>query len=151
MRRASLLIVAASLLLFPTAAAADCTMSVTSVAFGTYSPTAATALDGTGGVRLDCRHNVTPIVAIATGNSGTYTVRRMTSGTSQLQYNLFTNAGRTIVWGNSTGGSVTLTPPITQSVGLRRIREAPIYGRVSPGQNVRAGTYTDAMFVTVSF
>lgn len=139
------------LLVAPASALAECTISVTSVAFGTYNTTGATPLDGTGSVRLDCRHNDNPVVSIGTGSSGSYFPRRMANGTSQLQYNLYADAARTSIWGNGTGGTATVTPPITQSVGLRRIREAPIYGRLPAGQNVRAGTYTDAMFVTVSF
>jgi spore coat protein U-like protein len=151
MPRASLIALAAALLLAPVPAFAECTISVTSVAFGAYTTTSSTPLDGTGTVRLDCRHNDDPVVTIATGSSGTYAARRMVNGTSQLQYNLYTTAARLTVWGNGTGGTASVVPPITQSSGLRRIRESAIYGRIPAAQNVRAGSYTDTMFVTVSF
>jgi spore coat protein U-like protein len=152
MPRARIFVPAAALLLAPASAFAECTISTTSVDFGTYSTTSAAPLNGVGGVRTDCRHNDAPSgVSISTGGSGSYAMRRMTNGSAQLQYNLFSDASRTSVWGNGSGGTVTVSPPITQSVGLRRIREATIYGRIPAGQNVRAGTYTDTMFVTVSF
>jgi len=153
MRRASLATAFAALLLLPaTPALADCTISVTPVAFGTYNPRSSTAHDGVGGVRTDCRHNDNPGgIAIGTGGSGSYGTRRMVNGSTQLQYNLYTSATRTTIWGNGSGGTLSVLAPITQSIGLRRIREAVIYGRIPAGQNVRAGTYTDTLFVTVSF
>jgi spore coat protein U-like protein len=152
MPRARLLALAAALLLAPAPALADCTISVTPVAFGTYTPTSDAVRDGVGSVRTDCRHNVSPGgISIGTGGSGSYATRRMLNGSSQLQYNLFMDAARTTVWGNGSGGTATVSPPISQSSGLRRIREAVIYGRIPARQNVRAGTYTDTMFVTVSF
>ncbi len=75
----------------------------------------------------------------------------MTNGSSQLQYNLYTTAARISIWGNGAGGTRSLSPPIIQSIGLRRIRESTIYGRIPAGQNVRVGTYTDTMFVIVTF
>ena len=151
MLRARKLILAAALLLAPAPAFADCTISVTAVAFGTYDPSSNTARDGTGTVRLDCRHNDDPSVTIGTGVSGSYASRRMTNGGSQLQYNLYTTAARVSIWGNGLSGTLALVPPITQSIGLRRIRESTIFGRIPARQNVRVGTYTDSMFVTVTF
>lgn len=152
MPRARLLAIPAALLLAPAPLLAECTISTTPVAFGTYSPTSATPHNGVGGVRTDCRHNDSPSgISIGTGGSGSYTTRRMINGSSQLQYNLFSDASRTTVWGNGSGGTVTVSPPISQSIGQRRIREAVIYGRIPARQNVRAGTYSDTMFVTVSF
>jgi spore coat protein U-like protein len=150
MRRASLVAVAA-LALFQGAPASACTISVTPVVFGTYTPASGTPLDGTGGVRLDCRHNDSPVVSFGTGGSSSSAARRMANGTSYLQYNLYSTAARVGVLGNGTGGTVTIVPPITQSVGLRRIRESVVYGRIPAGQNVRAGSYTDTLFVTVTF
>ncbi len=152
MRRASLAFAAASaLLLAASPAQAECTITATGVAFGTYNPTSATPLDGTGSVRLDCRHNDNPGVTVATGGSGSYASRRMANGSSMLQYNLFSDASRVSILGNGTGGTVSMVLPLIQSIGLRRIYQAPVYGRIPPRQNVRAGTYTDTLFVTVSF
>lgn len=151
MLRARFIVAAAFMLGLAAPAHADCTISVTGVAFGTYDPMGASQLDGTGSVRLDCRHNDDPIVSIGPGGSGNQAARRMANGADTLQYNLFTDAARTVTWGNGTGGTATHAPPVTQSVGLRRIRQSPIYGRIPPRQNVRAGTYSDSLFVTVSF
>ena len=154
MPRASLLLLPLLLgpaLLLASEPAPACTITATGVSFGTYDPRSQTALDGTGSVRLDCRHNDVPSVSIATGGSGTYSSRRMANGASLLQYNLHSTSARTSVWGNGSGGTVTVAPPITQSVGTRRIRESTIFGRIPAGQNVRAGSYSDTMFITVTF
>ena len=128
------------------APAGACTVSTTSVAFGTYNPNSTTALDGTGAVNLNCPSNVKqgPVISISTGNSGSYAERRMNSGANVLRYNLYTSAARTTVWGNGTSGTARVTAPIRQS-------STPVHGRISAGQNVRAGTYTDTLTVTVTF
>jgi spore coat protein U-like protein len=128
------------------APASACTISTTSVAFGTYNPGSATALDGTGAVNLICPTSVRtgPVVSISTGNSGSYAPRRMNSGTNTLDYNLYTSATRVTVWGNGTAGTARVTAP-------RLTSSTPIYGRIPAGQNVRAGTYTDTLTVTVTF
>ena len=58
------------------APARACTISATGVAFGAYNPQAAATDDSTGTVNLACPTGVTaPVVALSTGQSGTYAAR----------------------------------------------------------------------------
>ncbi|HEY0113985.1 MAG TPA: spore coat U domain-containing protein [Allosphingosinicella sp.] len=128
-----------------TAPAEACTIGAVGVNFGAYDPRSATAADGTGSVTLNCPKNTkTASVSISTGGSGSYAQRRMTSGSSVLNYNLHTNASRTTIWGNGSGGTAT----ITVGDGSTTL---PIYGRIPTRQNVRAGTYSDTTTITVTF
>ena len=122
-----------------------CTISATGVAFGAYDPRSATPKDSTGGVSLNCPSNRSGVVSMTTGGATSYLPRRMTSGSNQLTYNLFTNSSRTTVWGDGSGGSATL------SVAKGFVGTLTIYGRIPAGQNVRAGSYSDTVTVTVTF
>lgn len=132
--------------------AAACTISSTGVAFGAYDPRATGHNNGTGTISVACPTNITaPVVQLSTGQSGTYSTRRMSSGGWTLNYNLYTNSGRTVIWGNGTGGSQSLSlSGGTVSGGQRRFSRT-IYGRIPALQNVGAGSYGDTMVMTVIF
>jgi len=132
--------------------ASACTVSTTGVAFGNYDPLGAAPDDSVGTIRLECHpsdHEAD--VAIGAGLSGSFSPRQMSNGAARLNYNLYTNVGRTIVWGDGTGGSVvqTLTGG-TVSAGVRRFT-ATVYARIPAGQNVAFGSYGDTLIATVTF
>ena len=132
--------------------AGACTISATGVAFGAYDPRAAGPDDGTGSIVLLCHPNTSsPSIALSSGGSGSLSMRRMASGTTPLNYNLYTSSSRTIVWGDGSGGTATVTPPDGGVSGGRRRFSADIFGRIPALQNVRAGTYVDTIVVTVTF
>ena len=73
---------------------------------------------------------------------------RMASGTDLMDYNLYTDAGRGSVWGNSTGSWVSGT-----GAGMGTPQALTVYGRVAGGQtNLAAATYTEAAItVNITF
>ena len=145
MRRVSLLFALAGAAAVWAAPAGACTIGATGVAFGSYDPRSATAKDSTGTVTLNCPSNRSGVVSMSTGGSASYTQRKMASGANTLNYNLYTNSTRTAVWGDGTGGSTTV------SVAKGYAGTLTIYGRIPASQNVRAGTYSDTITVTVTF
>jgi spore coat protein U-like protein len=163
-RRSILLVIAgmlASLFLAPSPARAacsplslcSCTVTATAVSFGTYDPLSSAADDSTGTVRVRCTLVVALAgsftVSLSTGGSGNYAARNLHNGASNLLYNLYTNTTRAQVWGNGTGGSVSVSQTFS---GLLAIdRSLTIYGRIPAGQNVPAGTYSDTILVTVTY
>ncbi|NNC64112.1 MAG: spore coat protein U domain-containing protein [Gammaproteobacteria bacterium] len=64
-------------------------------------------------------------------------------------YNLYSNPARTLVWGDGTGGSLTVfrskPRPGRQNFSL------PVYGRIPPTQSVSPGLYSDDIIVTIVF
>lgn len=151
-RLLSIAALAATLALLAPTPARACTVSATGVAFGAYDPTSPAPDDGTGTVSLACPPSVSaPVVSLGSGLSGLIGSRQMTSGSSNLSYNLYTNAARTLIWGNGLGGSLTVTlTGGTVSSGTRTFSRT-VYGRIPAGQNVAAGTYSDTIVVTVTF
>jgi len=127
----------------------SCTISVTSVAFGSYSVFTTTADDSTGTITYTCNSTASNIsIALNDGSSSTFSPRTMRKGSEILQYNLYRNAARTNIWGDGTGGTSLYTranPPNNNSVSLT------IYGRIPALQDVSAGSYTDTVSAVINF
>ena len=142
------------------ARAGDCTVSTTPINFGSYDPITITApLDSTGTVRVQCSpttileglFGVTVNVALSQGSSGSYAARTLRQGpASALQYNLYTNASRTTIWGNGSGGTGTMGGTMA-GLFQPNFRDFPIYGRVPAGQDPNLGLHSDTITVTVTF
>lgn len=156
MRRASRALIrsvgAAVVLLLVMAAdarAEQCSVSSTSVSFGSYNVFANGPTDSTGTVTYRCNGNAAPVwISLSRGQSSTFEARTMTKGVDELDYNLYRDAARTQVWGDGSGGTQVafdLVVPKNTDVTLT------IYGRIPAGQDVRAGTYTDTVSVVVNF
>lgn len=123
-------------------AAADCTASTQAVSFGSYNTLSSAALDGVGNVHVNCVGEVLFTVTLSAGN-GTIQNRLMLNGTEQLGYNLYTDSARLFIWGDGVNGS---SVSFTGSSA-----DLAVYGRIPGLQNVRAGSYTDTVVVTVTF
>ena len=128
---------------------ASCTISATSVNFGSYNVFDGPALDSTGTITYRCNGAANNIsISLSKGLSSTYSPRLMSKGVEALSYNLYTNAGHTNIWGDGTSGTtvyVRANPPNNSDVNLT------IYGRVPSGQDVSAGTFIDTVSATINF
>jgi spore coat protein U-like protein len=120
-----------------------CTLNVQSVLFGTYDTFSALHLESTGNVEVTCVLTTAYTIALSPGN-GSYTPRVMNSGVHSLTYNLYTDATRTTIWGDGTGGTSMVS-------GNAISANHTIYGRVPAGQNVNVGSYSDSLVVTITF
>jgi len=129
----------------------QCTVSTTPVSFGNYNVFAATALDTTGTVALFCNNpekKPMPVtVTISSGGAGSFNPRQMqiAGGADRMNYYLFLDASRTMIWGDGTGGTSTFVTTIVKTAPLN----TTIYGRIPARQNLRAGAYGDNLVVTV--
>lgn len=139
----------AYVLTWPTTAEAACTISTTSVNFGSYNVFNVTPTDSTGTVTYECGKKDSNIrVRLNKGGAATFAGRRMVKGAENLFYNLFMDAARTIIWGDGTEGTqdyVDANPPNSTPVVLT------IFGRVTAAQDVTAGVYTNTVVASVIF
>ena len=131
-------------------AQASCTITtITNVAFGNYNVYGASPVDTTGRVRIRCNAAANPVtVDLSRGHAPSFTPRYMLNGIQQLNYNLYMDALRTIIWGDGTNGSShygPVDPPNNTNVNL------DIYARIPAGQDVGTGSYTDSITATVNF
>jgi spore coat protein U-like protein len=138
-------------------AVVTCTVSATGVTFTPYSPTSGASVTGTGNVGVTClavsAGTASYTIALNKG-SGTFAQRTMLSPgppAYSLNYNLYTDNARTMIWGDGTAGTsvdsdsyAILLLPITHNF--------TVYGFI-PGSQISAGvgSYSDMVTVTVSF
>lgn len=122
-----------------------CTIAATPMAFATYAAGAAST--STASLTVTCT-TATPFnVGLDAGTTAgaTVTNRRMTNGSSFLDYKLTSDAAHNVNIGN-TIGTDTLAGTGT---GLPQI--LTVYGLVAAGQNVSAGLYTDTVTATITY
>ena len=147
MSRLRLLTVALVLCAGAQQAEAACTLSATAVAFGTYDVFQAGPTDSTGTITYRCTNNDHNIRIAISAGSGTFANRTLKHVTENMLYNLF-YGGFTQVWGDGTGGTTTYfenNPPNNKDVVLT------VYGRITAGQDVSVGSYTDTVIVTLEY
>lgn len=123
-----------------------CSVAAGSLAFGNYDPTSASNVDQAGTFQVTCTKGTSASVGLDTGSNASGSTRRMTDGTDFLSYELFKETARTNVWSGSGAGLVSLAAAPSNAA-----QTLTVYGRVSGSQNVRAGSYSDTVVITVTF
>lgn len=151
----TLLVMSLALGAAPCWAASTCTVSYSPADFGIYNPQSPNSNDTTGNIQVTCSGGLGRIsytITLATGASGTYSARKLNHTlNNSLNYNLFVDAARTLIWGDGTAGTSTLSDSYIHPGYGNTIRSYPVYGRVPAGQNVRTGQYTDQLTITVNY
>ena len=130
-------------------AANRCNVQVSPVTFPVYNPLIPFDTQTHGAVIFNCTQNSPITVMLGTGEAGSVAARRMMSGASQLNYNLFLDAAGQVIWGDGTGGSQfysNSSPPSNVNVTL------PVYARI-PARQTKAtpGVYKDTVVVTIIY
>src|SRR5262245_26067426 len=135
-----------------------CTISATSVSFGTYDALSFAPTDSQGTISYACGTDVgrgqvrTPVkniqIELSTGSAGTYD--RAMSGPSSLplRYNVYLDATHQTVWGDGSAGTDVLRHADPQN---NETFTAQIYGRIMPMQDVDPGTYMDTLIATIQW
>jgi spore coat protein U-like protein len=144
------------MLLAPATGHAICSLSASGVAFGVYNPSASAPTHATGSVTVNCRQFIgTYTVGLSAGlnGGGNISGRRMSAGTALLAYQLYTDAGHTMVWGDmvwgdGTGGSVAVHSGACLSACNNNYT---VHGRIAARQAAIPGIYGDTIVVTVTF
>ena len=130
------------------AAPSTCTISSTPIDFGTYSVFSMSPNNNSGGgITIVCTNGSGSSfdVALSTGLSNGYASRLMKSGINQLNYNLYTSAARTAVWGDGTGGSSVMRANKGGTTTLT------LFGQIPAEKDANVGTYSDSITATVNF
>lgn len=124
------------------------------LALGTYTPGGGN-LDGATDFQVRCTNGVPFQVALSGGGAANILGRQMSATglpAEKLAYQLYTNAARTIVWGDGSGGSSLATGT---GGGFFAPRTFTVYGRVpDSGANPAAAPrpdYRDVVTITVTY
>jgi spore coat protein U-like protein len=137
------------------AEAFKCDVTATSLNFGSYDIFSPTPLDSTASINVTCnipsrnpQAPMTVTVSLSTCSSGSFAQRWMQAGgPDNLNYNLYTNASFSTIWGDGGGSSSTQTGFVSKASPWN----ATIYGRIPALQNVSTGNYGDTITVTIDF
>jgi spore coat protein U-like protein len=125
--------------------AANCSVSATTLGFGTYIQTAASL--STAAVTVHCTSGAAYQVSLGGGNNLLAGTRRMAGPVAaRLSYTLYSDPARTVAWGDGT------------ALGAKRAGSgggAPqaltVYGTIPAGQAPSPGAYADSVVVTVEY
>jgi spore coat protein U-like protein len=136
----------------------SCTATATSIAFGVYNPLSTTVTPSTGTLQVTCSGkgtgstNVTVGVSLSTGLSGSFSPRKMYSGTNTLSYNIYWSTAYSQIMGDGTGGSFAGTAgPFTVTAGGSNSATGVMYGAIPAQQDVAVGSYSDVITMTVTY
>jgi spore coat protein U-like protein len=133
--------------------AQKCILSSPTLAFGSYDPVVtnnSANLDATTTITVTCTKGATGIT-LGFGNSanaptGCTAPQRCLLGAGHanyLNYQLYSDSGRSSVWTTAISESVT--------GGITTPTSVTIYGRVPPAQDVNVDTYSDSVVATVNY
>jgi spore coat protein U-like protein len=124
--------------------AASCLITATALAFGSYT---GAETDSASALSVTCTNTTTYSVGLNAGTSGGTATARQMAGTpaGTLFYALFSDAARTINWGDTGGTGIVL------GTGSGLAQAIPVYGRVAAGQLVAPGAYADTITATVTY
>lgn len=143
---------ALSCMLPDVAQAIQCRITVSPISFGIYMPLTPTSVDVIG--QFDVRCQAQPgsfTIIVGPGISGDQLARTLSAGGPDLlDYNIYTDAARTQIWGDGTPPTFLMSG-VRPSAGRPTFYNYPIYGRIFANQAPNAGIYNDNLLVTVLF
>ena len=128
------------------AIAATCVVtSATTLDFGTQGVLSAN-IDQTSTITITCTNTTPYNIGLDKGlNGSSVTTRQMKAGSELVNYSLFSDAGRTVNWGNTVGTDTVA------ATGNGSAQPFTVYGRIPPQTTPAPATYTDTITVTVTY
>ncbi len=130
----------------------SCTVSGSLLNFGSaLDPlSAAVPVDASSTLTVQCTNTTPYAVALNAGvNAGgatNFSSRAIKNGSNTLAYQLYTDSGRSTVWGDGTASSST-----SNGTGTGSTQTLTIYGRLPTLANSVPGTYSDTVTVTITY
>lgn len=127
----------------------DCNISATALDFGTIGLLSGNH-DAASTLTVQCTRNAAYSISLnaGTGVGASVSSRRMTrsGGTQTVNYRLFSDAARTVPWGDGTGGTSTVG-----GTGTGTNQTITVYGRVPQQNTPQAGVYADTVTATITY
>jgi spore coat protein U-like protein len=131
--------------------AAQCNVSAANLSFGAINPLSS-QVDATTALTVNCTKNSPYTVGLNAGTTSGATIaqRKMANGADIMNYNLYTDAARTTIWGNSAVAPLWVSGA---GAGLGIAQTLTVYGRVAGGQtNLAVGNYQEnTITVTLTY
>ncbi|MBV9576747.1 MAG: spore coat U domain-containing protein, partial [Gammaproteobacteria bacterium] len=131
---------------------ATCSISASTLGFGTYNPVLSANLDATTNVSVTCTSGSTYNVGLdaGTGTGATVANRLMTrtsGGTQTIAYSLYQDSGHSTVWGNTVGTDTV------SGTGSGSAQSITVYGRIfsTNSTSLPPASYSDTITATITY
>ncbi len=128
-----------------------CTVTSPGISFGVYNPMAFSPINTSSTVTVICSSRINVAVAyeiqIGPGISGSYNRRSM----SGLNYQIYSDAARSQVWGDGGGGTVSVADGYTFNSQIPVNRTYNIFAQLPARQSVAPGVYTDTVLLLIIY
>ena len=120
--------------------------SASTLNFGTQGVLTAN-VDQTSTISVQCTDTTPYNIGLdaGTGSGATVTTRKLTSGGATVNYTLYSDTGRSTIWGN------TVSTDTVAGTGNGAAQSYTVYGRIPAQSTPAPGTYTDTVTVTVTY
>lgn len=120
--------------------------SASALNFGTQG-VLSTNKDQTSTISVTCTSTTPYNIGLdaGTGSGATVTTRKLASGGATINYTLYSDSGRTTIWGNTIGTNTV------SAIGNGAAQSYTVYGRMPAQTTPAPGTYTDTITVTVTY
>jgi spore coat protein U-like protein len=120
--------------------------SASTLSFGTQGVLSAN-VDQTSTIQVQCTDTTPYTIGLdaGTGAGATVATRKLTGGGSTINFSLYTNSGRSSVWGTTIGSDTVA------STGTGAAQSFTVYGRIPAQTTPAPATYTDTITVTVTY
>lgn len=124
-----------------------CTVNAGSLDFGTNSGLLNTVVNANAALSIQCSTGTAYHIGLNAGqhSGGSINARQMALGANTINYQLFRNAARTLIWGNTVGTNTVA------GTGAGNTQNLTVYGSVPPQNTPPAGIYNDTIVVTVTY
>ncbi|RNF84913.1 Csu type fimbrial protein [Montanilutibacter psychrotolerans] len=123
------------------------TPAATDVAFGTH-PSTDTNIDAAGQLNVNCTpgtdYTISLDEGLNAGGGGVAARAMINGGTDLVPYQLYTDSGRTDIWGETIGTDTVA------GTGTGAVQAYQVYGRV-PSAGFPADSYSDTVTATVTY
>jgi spore coat protein U-like protein len=124
----------------------ECSATNGTLDFATYDPLSSANADQSTTVSVTCTKGTTTSIGLDLGSHASGSARRMSDGTDTITYELYSDPGRSTVWGNTSTDDLDLVAAPSNAARL-----VTIYGRAAGSQNVGVGNYSDSVTITLTF
>lgn len=126
-----------------------CSATAGTLNFGTYNPSSGTPNDATSTINVYCTSGTAYTLKLNVGTGGgSFAARTLTDGVDTLGFNLYTTTGRTVIWGDGSASTGTVSGT---GAGLLTASPQTVFGRMTAGQDKPAGSYASTITVTVEY
>lgn len=104
-------------------------------------------VDQTSTISVQCTNTTPYTVGLdpGTGSGATVAVRKLTNGGATINYSLYSDSGRSTVWGE------TVSTDTVAGTGNGAAQSLTVYGRIPAQTTPAPNTYSDTITVTVTY